>query len=66
MFLVCIQINLIFLMAGVSDLWSLYLRMLGIGLRLKTTALLVFFFWLAIFFEKPVNVITKLLVDHQV
>ena len=27
-------------------LWSLYLRMLGKGLLLKTTALLVFFLWL--------------------
>ena len=26
--------------------WSLYLRMLGKGLQLKTTALLVFFLWL--------------------
>ena len=29
-----------------SHRWSLYLRMLGKGLPLKTTALLVFFLWL--------------------
>ena len=29
-----------------SHWWSLYLRMLGKGLQLKTTILLVFFLWL--------------------
>ena len=28
--------------------WSLYLRMLGKGLQLKTTTLLVFFLWLSL------------------
>ena len=32
--------------AGRSHWWSLHLRMLGKGLQLKTTALLVFFLWL--------------------
>ena len=34
--------------------WFLCLRMLGKGLQLKTTALLVFFLWLVVF-EKLVN-----------
>ena len=36
-----------FQIAGRFHLWSLYLRMLGKGLLLKTTALSVFFLWLA-------------------
>ena len=32
--------------AGRSHWWSLYLRMMGKGLLLKTTTLLVFFLWL--------------------
>ena len=40
--------------------WFLYLRMLGKGLQLKTTALLVFFLWLVVF-EKLVN---NRIVDH--
>ena len=35
-----------FQIVGRSYRWSLYLRMLGRGLQLKTTALLVFFLWL--------------------
>ena len=40
--------------------WSLYLRMLGKGLQLKTTTLLVFFLWL-VESEKFVN---NRIVDH--
>ena len=36
----------LFQIAGKSHLWSLYLRMLGKGLLLKTISLLVFFLWL--------------------
>ena len=38
--------ELVFQIFGRFRLWSLYLRMLGKGLLLKTTALLVFFLWL--------------------
>ena len=38
--------NLVFLMVGRFHCWSLYLRMLGKGLQLKTTTLLVFSQWL--------------------
>ena len=38
--------SLVFQIVGRFHLWSLYLRMLGKGLLLKTTALLVFFLWL--------------------
>ena len=38
--------SLVFQIVGRFRLWSLYLRMLGNGLLLKTTALLVFFLWL--------------------
>ena len=34
---------------GRSCLWSLYLRLFGRGLQLKTTILLVFFYWLVKF-----------------
>ena len=44
-----------------SHWWYLYLRMLGKGLLLKTTTLLVLFLWLSKVFEKPVNNTT---VDH--
>ena len=38
--------SLVFLIVGRFNQWSLYLRKLGKGLQLKTTALLVFFPWL--------------------
>ena len=38
--------SLVFEIDGRFNQWSLYLRMLGKGLQLKTTALLVFFVWL--------------------
>ena len=38
--------SLVFQIVGRFHLWFLYLRMLGKGLLLKTTALLVFFLWL--------------------
>ena len=38
--------SLVFQIVGRFRLWSLYLRMLGKGLLLKTTAVLVFFLWL--------------------
>ena len=38
--------SLVFQIVGRFHLCSLYLRMLGIGLLLKTTALLVFILWL--------------------
>ena len=38
--------SLVFQIVGRFHQWSLYLRMLGKGLQLKTTALLVFFLWL--------------------
>ena len=38
--------SLLFQIVVRFHLWSLYLRMLGKGLLLKTTALLVFFLWL--------------------
>ena len=38
--------SLVFRIVGRSLRWSLCLRMLGKGLQLKTTALLVFFLWL--------------------
>ena len=37
---------LLFQIVGRFHWWSLYLRMLGKGLQLKTTTLLVFFLWL--------------------
>ena len=37
---------LVFQIVGRFHQWSQYLRMLGKGLQLKTTALLVFFLWL--------------------
>ena len=37
---------LVFQIVGRSHRWYLYLKMLGKGLLLKTTALLVFFLWL--------------------
>ena len=43
---ICVSKSLVFQIAGRSHRWSLYLRMLGKGLLLKTTALLVFFLWL--------------------
>ena len=42
----CILRNLVFQIFGRSPLWSVYLRMLGRGLGLKTTTLLLFFLWL--------------------
>ena len=45
LFNMCLK-SLVFEIVGRSHLWSLYLRMLGKGLLLKTTALLVFFLWL--------------------
>ena len=39
-------LSLVFQIVGRFHQWSLYLRMLGKGLHLKTTALLVFFLWL--------------------
>ena len=41
--------------------WFLYLRMLGKGIQLKTTALLVFFLWFSKVYEKLVN---NRIVDH--
>ena len=38
--------SLVFQIVGMFYWWSLYLRMLGKGLQLKTTSLLVFFLWL--------------------
>ena len=38
--------SLVFQIVGSSHWWSLYLRMLGQGLLVKTTTLLVFFLWL--------------------
>ena len=35
-----------FQVVGRTNWWSLYLRMLGKGLQLKTNSLLVFFLWL--------------------
>ena len=49
-----------FQIVGRFHLWSLYLRILGKGLQLKTTALLVFFLWLVVF-EKLVN---NRIIDH--
>ena len=46
--------NLVFQTTERSYLWSLYLRMLGRGLGLKTTTLLVFLLQLEVF-EKLVN-----------
>ena len=41
----------VFQIVGRSHQWSLYLRMLGKGLQLKTIAVLVFFLWLVKFLE---------------
>ena len=38
--------SLVFQIVRKSHRWSMYLRMLGKGLQLKATALLVFFLWL--------------------
>ena len=38
--------SLVFQIFGRFHQWSLYLRMLGKGLQLKTIALIVFFLWL--------------------
>ena len=45
LFNICLKESF-FQIIGRSHWWSLYLRMLGKGLLLKTTALLVFFLWL--------------------
>ena len=58
---ICVKRNLVFQIVARSHPWSLYLRMLGWGLQLKTTALLVFFLWLVVF-ETFVN---NRLVDHS-
>ena len=49
--------SLVFQIVRKFHWWSVYLRMLGKGLQLKATALLVFFLW----FEKLVN---DRIVDH--
>ena len=47
--------SLVFQIVGRFHQWSLYLRMLGKGIHLKTNALLVFFLWLMKSFEDLVN-----------
>ena len=42
----CLKESLVFQIVGWFHQWLQYLRMLGKGLQLKTTALLVFFLWL--------------------
>ena len=51
--------SLVFQIIGRSHWWSLYLRMLGKGLLLKTTALLVFFLWLV----KSLKLVNNRIVD---
>ena len=60
---ICIWRHLVFQIVGRSILWSLFLRMLGRVLRLKTTTLLVFFLLSVVgnIFEKLVN---NGIVDH--
>ena len=53
--------GLAFQIVGRSYRWSLYLRILGKDLQIKTTALLVFFLWLVKSLEKLVN---NRFVDH--
>ena len=55
------NLAVVFQIVGKFYQWPLYLRILGKGLQLKTTALLVFFLWLRKVFEKTVNNGT---VDH--
>ena len=43
----CVWRSLVFQIVGKSHWWSMNLRMLGRGLKLKTTSQLVFFLWLA-------------------
>ena len=43
---ICLWKSLVFQIVGRSHRWSLYLRMLGKGLQLRTTAQLVLFLWL--------------------
>ena len=45
-FNMCLKESCFFQIVGRSHLWSLYLRMLGKGLLLKSSTLLVFFLWL--------------------
>ena len=52
--------SLIFLILGRFHQWSLYFRMFGKGLQLKTTALLVFFLWLV----KSEKLVNNRIVDH--
>ena len=47
--------SLVFQILGRVHQWSLYLRMLGKGLQLKTTALLIFSLWLVKYLKKLVN-----------
>ena len=47
--------NLVFQIVGRSRWWSLDLRMLGKGLLLKTTVLLIFFLWLVKSLKKLIN-----------
>ena len=44
---ICVWRSLVFQIVGKSHRWSMNLRMLGRGLKLKTTSQLVFFLWLA-------------------
>ena len=57
---ICVWRNLVFQILGRSHQWSLYLRLLGKGLQLKTIARLVFFLELVVS-EKLVN---NSLFDH--
>ena len=49
-----------FLIVGRFHQWSLYFRMFGKGLQLKTTSLLVFFLWLV----KSEKLVNNRIVDH--
>ena len=52
--------SLVFQIVGRFHQWSMYLRMLGKGLQLKTNALLVFFLWLV----KSLKNLNNRIVDH--
>ena len=54
--------SLVFQIDGQFHQWSLYLRMLGKGPLLTTTALLVFFLWLV--FEKLVSNLLTIVSDR--
>ena len=56
----CIWSSFNFQIVGRSQWWSMYLRMLGKGLPLKTTTLLVFFLWLV----KSEKFVINRIVDH--